>query len=194
MRILNLISTLALGIAVPSALAAPLCPAVGVATDCNIVLTVGADGSLASSAGASLRSTYDGSEDVIIGVLNNSDSPISSLSLSATGVPIFAFDGDGIDTFGIVKNPGNPDTTGYGGPNAYFTNVAPNYASGVVNFITPIAPGGGFDFFSLEEAITFTQIGGSTGPSAVPEPSTFLLLGTGIAGFVGSLRRRLSAQ
>lgn len=197
MRALQIITALAaLGIAVPGALAAPLCPAVGISTDCNIILTINPGGTLTPSAGASKFSTYDGSEDVIIGVINNSDQPISSLNLSSPGNPIFAFDGDGIDTYGIVKNPGNPDTTGYGGPNAYFTNIAPNYYSGTVNFITPILGAGGFDFFSLEEAITFSQIGGTTGPptTATPEPGTFLLLGTGIAGFVGSLRRRLSAS
>lgn len=190
MKVLSLAFALALGAFAPGVYAAPLCPAVGIATDCNIVLTIGSGGTLTSTAGASTTSTYDGSEDVIIGVINNSGTPVSSLNLSAPGIPVFAFDGDGIDGFGITKNPGNPDTTGYGGPNGYFTNISGNYSSGTVNFITPISGSGGFDFFSLEEAITFSQITGTTG-TVTPEPSTLLLFGTGALTLAGSIRRKL---
>ncbi|MBV8818394.1 MAG: hypothetical protein JO022_08570, partial [Acidobacteriaceae bacterium] len=63
-----------------------------------------------------------------------------------------AFDGDGIVTYGA---PGNPrDNTGYGGPNAYFTDINGAATSGTVNFITPIPPGGS-DYFSLEDSLAF---------------------------------------
>ena len=192
-QILSAATALAFGLAVPNAMAAPLCPAVGVATDCNIVLTIGPGGTLTSAAGASTSSTYDGAEDVIIGVINNSGSPVSSLNLSSPGIDIFGFDGDGIDTFGVVKNASNPDASGYGGPNGYFTNISPDFSSGTVNFITPLSGSGGFDYFSLEEAITFSQITGTTG-SATPEPSTLLLFGTGALGLAGTLRRRVFSR
>ena len=89
-------------------------------------------------------------EDTLVGVVNNSSQPIRALGLRAFNLPIFAFDGDGLVDFGI---PGNfRDPTGYGGPNAYFSNTFPNPTSGVVNFIAPIPPGQ-TDYFALEENI-----------------------------------------
>ncbi|HSS19660.1 MAG TPA: Calx-beta domain-containing protein [Pyrinomonadaceae bacterium] len=124
------------------------CPAVGSDTNCGVIITV-------TDTGASLSLTgqppYDDIEDTLIGVVNNSNLPIHSLGLNAS-LTIFAFDGDGIDTYGI---PGNSmDSTGYGGPNAYFTNIDPSQRSGIVNFIVPIAAHGGTAYFSLEEAIS----------------------------------------
>lgn len=131
-----------------SASARGVCPAVGKDTDCGIIITV-------TDTGASLSVTgqppYDDIEDTLVGVVNNSSQPIRSLGLNAT-LAIFSFDGDGIDTFGI---PGNSsDSTGYGGPNAFFTNINSGRTAGLVNFIVPIAAKGGTSYFSLEEAIT----------------------------------------
>ena len=170
--------------------AAGLCPAFGAASDCNIVLTVGVGGTLTSSAGASVSTTYDGSDDVLIGIVNNSGVSLGSVNLSAPGIDIFGFDGDGIDTYGAPSNAS--DNSGYGGPNSYFTNISPDASSGTVNFLAPLAGNGGFTYFSLEEAITYNQVTGTTGPTGVaPEPSTFLMLGTGAAGLLGSLKRRV---
>lgn len=195
MKVLNLAATLALGVFAPGALlAVPLCPTIGTASDCNIVLTISAGGILTPSAGASLAPTYDGSDDVLVGVINNSGQAISSITLSGGGITIFSFDGDGIDGYGATENPGNPDTTGYGGPDAYFTNISSDFTNGTVNFITPLAGNGGFDYFSLEDAITFNQVTGNPGPPSsgvTPEPSALLMFGTGIAGLAVGLRRRL---
>jgi hypothetical protein len=194
MKVRDLAVALALGVLAPSALlAVPLCPAVGIASDCNIVLTITPGGTLTPSAGASVATTYDGADDVLVGVINNSGHAISSITLDGGGIDIFGFDGDGIDAFGVTENAGNPDSTGYGGPNGYFTGISSSFSIGTVNFIAPLAGNGGFDYFSLEEAITFDQITGNPGgPSSVtPEPSALLMLGTGIAGLVGGLRRRI---
>ena len=84
----------------------------------------------------------------LIGVINNSSQPIYSLELA--GPSIFAFNYDGIDVYGA---PGNPsDNTGYGGPNAYFTNIVNYLSDGIVNFITPISPGG-TSYFSLANPV-----------------------------------------
>ena len=188
MKLLHILATVAFGVSATHAVhAAGLCPAYGLASDCNIVLTVGPGGTLTTSPGASVSSTYDGSDDVLIGIVNNSGSALSSVNLSAPGIDIFGFDGDGIDTYGA---PGNAsDTSGYGGPDSYFTNINSAFSSGTVNFITPLSANGGFTYFSLEEAINYTQIVGTTG--AVPEPSTLLMLGTGALGLAGTLRRRI---
>jgi hypothetical protein len=146
------------------------CPAFGADTGCAAVITITpAGGSVALSG----QAPYDGSDDTLVGVVNNIPActqgqnlqcgvSINSLNLTST-LDIFGFDGDGIDTYGA---PGNDmDNTGYGGPNTYFANVNPAQTTGTVNFITPIPPGG-TTYFSLENviannAVTVSAINGS---------------------------------
>jgi hypothetical protein len=161
------------------------CPAFGVATDCTTLIVVDGSGNLTVTAGPG-GTTYDGSDDQLVGFTNNSPNPISSIFLNGNGIDIFGFDGDGIDTFGA---PGS-DPTGYGGPDSTFSNISPDFSMGQVNFTTPIAPGG-FTYFSLEEAFSpSTPITGNPG-TATPEPSTLVLLGTGALGLATTIRRKL---
>ena len=187
-----------------AAVAVPICPALTgadssyytqaaiVGDNCNTVITVNPDGSL--SVASPNTHPYDGSEDQYVGILNLSDTPLSSLSLSS-GTDIFGFDGDGIDAYGIAGNTTDTSKYGagaYGGPNAFFTAIGPGGTSGVVNFIIPIDPNGGTGYFSLEEAPT---TGGGIVPvigGAIPEPRTFVLLITGVLGMAGNLRRRFA--
>lgn len=127
--------------------AAGVCPAVGQDTDCGIIITITNDGATVTSTG---QGPFDGIEDTLVGVVNNSKLPIHALGLKSA-LPIFTFDGDGIDTFGIAGNA--QDSTGYGGPNAFFANIDPSLTSGTVKFINPIPAKGGTDFFSLEDAV-----------------------------------------
>ena len=188
MKISYIAAAMALGLLAPGVSQAALCPAFGVATDCNIVLTIGPGGTLSTAAGASTQPTYDGSEDVIIGVINNSGATVNSINIaSSTNTDIYGFDGDGIDTFGALGN--SSDNTGYGGPLGFFTNINGAFTSGTVNFKGGL-PDGAFTYFSLEEAITFNQIVVTSG--GVPEPSTLLMMGTGIAGFAGLVRRKFA--
>jgi hypothetical protein len=118
---------------------------------CNFVITFNSNGSVTTGGPGG---TYDGADDTLVGVINNTNAPISSFNLSSSTLDIFGFDGDGIDTYGA---PGNStDTSGYGGPDAYFTNINAFDTSGTVDFITAIAANGGTQYFSLEEAIDVT--------------------------------------
>jgi len=177
------------------------CPAVGYNTSCSLLIDVTDSGDdVLQDTGATMATdptpgTYDGADDTLIGILNNSSIPLSQITLSSTSADIFDFsDGDG-----ICENPNNTsqlaglpasdcadvntkDTTTYGGPDSYFTNDS-SLSSGTVNFITPIAPGAS-TYFSLESALTLTTIttltntttslsgGGQSGTSISVPPNT----------------------
>jgi hypothetical protein len=124
------------------------CPAIGQDSTCDTVITITNTGTSISYTG---QPGYSGGQagagpESLVGVINDSSQPLSQLGLSST-LPIFAFCGGGIDNYGV---PGNAaDDTGYGGPNAYFTNIDPMQSNGIVNFLNPIAAYGGTSFFSL---------------------------------------------
>jgi hypothetical protein len=171
------------------------CPAVGAAPGCNAVITVNSDGSFNVTGIPANGTNYDASDDALFGIVNNSATPISSITLNGNGIDIFGFEADGIDTpafGGAFSETGNAiDTTGYGGPNAYFTGISSDFTIGTVNFIAPIAPGG-TGYFSLEESFDASApptVGGTS--SVTPEPGSLVLLGTGVLGFAGVVRRRL---
>lgn len=209
MKTFKFVPLLAIGCLVPTAALAATSPcaalnstadssylgAVATKGACNQIITIAADGSV--SIAAANPFPYEGSEDQYIGVINNSATALSSLTLSGPA-DLFGFENDGIDLYGI---PGNSKDTsnipdgGYGGPNAFFTAINSNDSTGTVNFINAIAGNGGTGYFSLELSPSqggFT-VTGTGGGGVTPEPGSLVLLGTGVAGLVGTLRRRLFA-
>jgi hypothetical protein len=154
------------------------CPAIGADTSCGLLIWITNSGTFV--LGDSSQGPYDGSDDTLIGVLNQSSSPVSSIPLSSEGGDLFGFDGDGICTYatggtgpaaGYVGDSycdaaqlAGTDPYDYEGPDNTYSNISADAMSGTVNFTTPLAPGAN-TYFSLEEALTTTppdnlQIGG----------------------------------
>jgi hypothetical protein len=161
--------------------AAGECPSLGLSPDCSVVITINANGS--NTITLTGIGPYDGSEDSLVGVVNNGLTPLMSLFLS--GPSIFGFDGDGA---GLLAAGGPFGPTGYEGPNTSFTVVDAN--SGTVNFLGGGIPTGGTAWFSLEEDLSAAGVPITIG--AVPEPTTWMtmLLGFGAIGGAVRFRRR----
>jgi hypothetical protein len=119
------------------------CPGISAfSTSCAVLITINADSSVMTQFDGS-QGPYDGEEDSLVGVQNNSSATISFLTL--TGFNIFGFDDDGQQAF--TGNSFGP--TGYEGPQTSFTVV--NNNTGNVNFTGGLAAGGS-RWFTLEEA------------------------------------------
>jgi hypothetical protein len=129
-----------------------ICPSVGLDTGgCQIVIVINPDGSPTIFTNPGPNSgPFDGQEDSLVGVQNNSGQTISAIPL--TGTNIFAFDGDGLCTFITCSWP-NP--TSYEGPGTSFTIT--DVSNGAVNFTGGLADQAS-TYFSLEGAVTGTSL------------------------------------
>ena len=206
--ILKALCALAFG---SSLMAAVICPTIGATSfegapntayltaggGCNVVITIAANGGI--STAVVNPNPYDGIEDTLVGVVNNSLSAVTSLAITGTG--IFGFDGDGICLFAAGGAAGDTwsgisssyctaaqlagsDPGSYQGPTSTF--VVTNTSSGIVNFSGGILGNGGTSFFSLEEPPTANLVV----TSGAPEPGTIFTLGGGMVALALVWRRR----
>jgi hypothetical protein len=99
---------------------------------------------------------YEGADDVLVGVQNDSGEPVSSIHIGVpgSGTGSFGFDGDGLCTPGgspvpseCPFGPSVADPFDYQGPDAQLT--ASSNDDGTVTFPTPLQPGQ-YTYFSLE--------------------------------------------
>jgi RHS repeat-associated protein len=148
------------------------CPAVGNDSGCQLLVNITDSGGTVLSD--SSQGPFDGIEDTLIGVVNNSSRSVGSIALRSS-TDLFGFDGDGLCAYGVTGCPFG--TSGYEGPNTSFSDISSDYTSGVVNFSGGLAPGHAA-YFSLEESLTGATLQIGSGQSdvtsseqGVPNPS-----------------------
>ena len=98
---------------------------------------------------------YDGSDDTLVGVVNNSVAPVTAITVSGPGSDLAGLDGDGLCTY-ITCTWSAP--TGYEGPMNGFTIDASNSDSAEVDFSSGGLAPGAATYFSLEGALTAATI------------------------------------
>ncbi len=154
----------------------------GDSTGCQYLITVSSSGSVSvANLTATNGPNYDGSDDVEVGVINNSKSSLTALNLTGSGIG--NFESDGISTYGGGSN--STDTTGYGGPLGYFPSHTSNAVT--VDFLGGLASGAS-TYFSLEAPPTSGN--GTLHVTGVPEPMTAAILGSGLLALGAAVRRR----
>jgi hypothetical protein len=192
-----------------SATAFVQCPGVGLNPNgCQFLVTFGPGGAISTQqATGTDNQPFDGVEDTLIGIQNNSGAPIAFINLGPAlglnGIPVFEFDSDGACSGFNSPQPAcvGGDSTGYGGfispnstglpsagalGNVTFTNINAAQTAGRVVFGPGGIPNGGSAWFSLEDAFTLNTL---PVPPSVPEPGTLMLLGTGIFAVARRLRK-----
>ena len=144
------------------------CPPIGMSASCGVLIEF-------TDTGTNIFvdptvPPYDGVEDTLVGVLNDSSATVNNVTLAGvgvTGAPIFGFDGDGLCAGFTGSPPGCPfGPTGYEGPNTSFSGISPDMTTGTVNFTGGLAVGGS-GYFSLEDKLV-----GSSFTTPTPIPTT----------------------
>jgi PEP-CTERM motif len=203
---------------------------------CNILITFNANGSITTSYPNAAISYDDGDDDVLVGVVNDTNAPLTSLALSSS-LDIFGFDDDGpCGTVGgafttgasgqpalgytysasgaggtdpcanSVESPNtsiegnNPTENDYAGPFVTYSNIVITNPTNCENDVTPCTETGDVNFgdggiaadgsswFGLESPV---DVNLTVAPGNTPEPGSLFLLGTGVLGMAGMLRRRI---
>lgn len=166
----------------------------GSATGCGAVISVtsanGAGVATAFSVTTPVNGNpFDGTEDTLVGLVNNTGVTLNSITLSSPDESqggLGFFDDDGVCTFNSADCFG---PFGYEGPNMTFSGncLGNDPCDSVTITFTGGLAAGASTWFSLEG--TPDSLAGVQ-PGATPEPGSLLLLGTGLLGLGLAVVRR----
>jgi len=136
------------------------CPAVGQDPSCEILLVVNPN-SIISVVGDPALGPYDGADDTLIGIVNNSSKPVPAITVTGPGSDLSGLDSDGLCTFSVSGCPFGP--TGYEGPGTSITTDPSLPDSAEIDFAGTGLKPGATGYFSLEGALTAATITSRTG-------------------------------
>jgi len=160
---------------------APSCPSLGTGVGCAYVVTVSPSGGVSVTAGANTSPLDGESDDVMIGIANNSNALLDSVTLQGHGS--FGFDGDGLCAYEGAPSSCVTASTGYEGPGTSFSNYS-SVNTGTVVFTSPLAPGGQA-YFSLEAPPSTSAIDSASFSSDVSVTATPVVATEGLS-FTGT--------
>ena len=126
---------------------------------CGVTITItGASGHLTATI-AKTGGPYDGVEDQLVGITNNSSVAVGAIILNApasSGESLFQFDGDGPCVFFGTSGCNPTDPFDYEGPNNTFLGISSDFTTGKVLFTAPTRGGtaGVSTWFALENTPT----------------------------------------
>jgi hypothetical protein len=130
------------------------CSAVGQSPSCKVLLVVNADDTVSVYDDPSVGD-YDGGDDTLVGIVNNSNKPVTAVTVTGPGSYLAGFDSDGLCSF-ISCSWSHP--TGYEGPLNTFTTEPSNFDVAEVDFGGSGLTVGSSSYFSLEGTLTAAQL------------------------------------
>jgi hypothetical protein len=134
------------------------CPAVGASPTCAILVVINGDRTVSVYHDPGVG-PYDGGDDTLVGVQNDSSAPVDAITVTGPGTGLGGLDGDGLCTFGVTGCPfglvGCPSaSTGYEGPGTCIVTDPSQRDSAEIDFPQAGLQAGSHTFFSLEGALT----------------------------------------
>jgi hypothetical protein len=165
------------------------CPAVGQDTSCGLLLVVNPDNTI-SVLGDPSQGPYDGADDTLVGIVNNSTAAVPAITVTGPGSGLSLLDGDGLCSYSLSGCPFGP--TGYEGPGTTIKTDSALPDEAEIDFTGAGLAAGASAYFSLEGALTSASI--TSRPGTLPSPSDVLLLNPVSQNVVAGSQATVTAQ